>query len=97
MVCRQGATPRRELCPALVGQLLRMQFHRQVVRRRGLEDPGRLFGREPDRLTKCVDRIHQPSLQRGRNHLPANQINVIVRTSDKLRRQSVGAEQRRTD
>ena len=93
MVGRERAVFRRQRRAAEVGELVRVQLGRQAQRLRGLEHARGLRGREGDVLAEHVDRIGQVLARDRRQHLGADQLDVVVGAARVLRRQRMRAEE----
>ncbi len=93
MIGRQRAEPCRETRPAEVGELIGMQFHLEAERRGGGEDTRGLVGGEGNRLAKGIDRVGQTRPRDGRQHLRADEIDIVALSSGVFRRQRMGAEE----
>ena len=85
MVGRQRTVARRKRRAAEIAQLFGMQLDRQAQFCRLLEDPLDLIGREGDVLAETVDRIGQPGIGGGGQHLSADEVDVIRRSGPCIR------------
>ena len=70
----------------LIGQLIRVQLHRQTMLARTCEYPLGLRGRERDRFAERIDRIGRVRRRDRWNHFAANIINVGVVAIGEFRR-----------
>ncbi len=95
MIGRQRAMARRERRAVLVGQLLRVQLHRQAERAGGAEHALGLRRREADRVAERVDGVDQSFVGERRQHVVAHGVDVVVGPAGKFRRQRMRAEESR--
>jgi hypothetical protein len=77
--------------------LLGVQFQRQSKLPGRVEDPRNLPGRKSDTLAKAVNGVDQALAREGRKHLVCYEPDVSLLVAVRLRRQGVGAEERRRD
>ena len=93
----QRAEPCGECGAMQIRKLIRMEFYAQSVSLCGLEHTRDLLRRKRDAFAEGIDGVGQTFARDRRDHLVADACDVSILVAFRLRRQRMGAQERRDD